>query len=73
MWSDDTDMMLCIAHAVIEDNGVNLKNIAQHFKNWCEGKPIGIGQTTHNILSIGDYVEKPFEVSKLVWKMSHYQ
>lgn len=22
-WTDDTDMMLCIAHAVIEDKGVN--------------------------------------------------
>ena len=27
-WTDDTDMMLCIAHAVCEDNGVNLQNIA---------------------------------------------
>lgn len=73
MWSDDTDMMLCIANAVIEDNGVNLKNIARHFKKWCDGRPIGIGRTTLNVLSIGDYVEKPFDVSKLVWKMSHCQ
>lgn len=27
-WTDDTDMMLCIADAVIEDQGVNFRNIA---------------------------------------------
>ena len=31
-WTDDTDMMLCIADAVIEDKGVNFYNIARHFK-----------------------------------------
>ena len=72
-WTDDTDMMLCIAHAVIEDKGVNLTNIARHFKMWAEGEPMGIGLNTYKVLSIGDYVEKPLEVSKLVWKMSHYQ
>lgn len=70
-WTDDTDMMLCIAHAVIEDKGVNLTNIARHFKMWAEDKPMGIGLTTYKVLSIADYVDKPFEVSELVWKMSH--
>ena len=36
-WTDDTDMMLCIADAVIEDKGVNFLNIARHFKTWAEG------------------------------------
>lgn len=72
-WTDDTDMMLCIAHAVIENKGVNLNNIARHFKMWAEGEPMGIGVNTYKVLSIGDYVEKPLEVSKLIWKMSHFQ
>lgn len=72
-WTDDTDMMLCIAHAVIEDKGVNLTNIARHFKMWAEGEPMGIGNNTYKVLNIGDYVEKPFAVSELVWKMSHYE
>lgn len=72
-WTDDTDMMLCIANAVIEDKGVNLTNIARHFKMWAEDEPMGIGVNTYHVLSIGDYVEKPFDVSKLVWKMSHYK
>lgn len=72
-WTDDTDIMLCIAHAVIEDKGVNLTNIARHFKMWAEGEPMSIGNNTYKVLSIGDYIDKPLEVSQLVWKMSHYQ
>ncbi len=72
-WTDDTDMMLCIAEAVIEDKGVNFTNIARHFKEWANGMPMGIGENTYKVLSIGDYVEKPFEVSKKIWEMSHCQ
>ena len=33
-WTDDTDMMLCIANAVIKDKGVNYTSIARNFKIW---------------------------------------
>lgn len=35
------------------------------------GDPMGIGETTYKVLSLSDYVEKPFEVSKMIWKMGH--
>ena len=69
-WTDDTDMMLCIAEAVIEDKGVSLQKIATHFKEWALGDPMGIGENTYKVLSIGDYVEQPIEVSKRIWEMS---
>ena len=69
-WTDDTDMMLCIANALIEDKEVDLSHIARNFKQWAEGEPMGIGQHTYKVLMIGDYVDKPQEVSKLVWEMS---
>ena len=72
-WTDDTDMMLCIAKAVIQDKGVNLRSIAQNFKEWADGEPMGIGETTYKVLSFGDYVDKPFEASKILWDMSHQQ
>ena len=56
-WTDDTDMMLCIADAVIEDKGVNFLNIARHFKTWAEGMPMGIGSHTYKVLTIGDYAK----------------
>lgn len=70
-WTDDTDMMLCIARAVVKDRGVDLTSIAQNFKEWAMGEPMGIGDTTYKVLMVADYVEKPFEVSKLVWEMGH--
>ena len=72
-WTDDTDMMLCIAEAVVKDIVVDYTNIARNFKKWADGEPIGIGENTYKVLSFADYVEKPFEVSKMVWEMSHRQ
>lgn len=72
-WTDDTDMILCIANAIIKDKGVNLYTVAQNFKDWANGIPMGIGVNTFKVLMIGDYVEKPFDVSKKVWEMSRYQ
>lgn len=46
-------MMLCIADAVIEDQGVNFRNIAQHFKKWADGIPMGIGEHTYKVLMTG--------------------
>ena len=64
-------MMLCIANAVVKDKGVNLTSIAQNFKDWAMGEPMGIGETTYKVLALADYVEKPFEVSKMIWEMGH--
>lgn len=36
-WTDDTDMMLCIANAVVKDKGVNFTSIAKNFKDWAMG------------------------------------
>lgn len=72
-WTDDTDMILCIANAVIEDKGVNLSHIARNFKAWADGEPLGIGNNTYKVLSFGDYVDKPFDAAKLVWEMSKKQ
>lgn len=69
-WTDDTDMMLCIANAIIEDKGVNLNRIAKNFKEWADDEPRGIGRHTYKVLTIGNYLEKPFDVAKLIWEMS---
>lgn len=73
-WTDDTDMMLCIAHAVTENKGVNIANIARHFSIWAHGEPMGIGENTYRVLtSCSEYVERPLEVSKKIWEMSKRQ
>ena len=72
-WTDDTDMMLCIANAIIKDKGVNLTTIAQNFKDWANGVPMGIGANTYKVLMFGDYVEHPLDVSRKVWELSRYR
>lgn len=72
-WTDDTDMMLCIANAIIKDKGVNLTTIAQNFKDWANGVPMGIGANTYKVLMFGDYVEHPLAVSRKVWELSRYR
>ena len=69
-WTDDTDMMLCIARAIIKEKRVCYTSIAQNFKEWANGEPMGIGENTYKVLSFADYVDKPFEVSKMIWEMS---
>lgn len=70
-WTDDTDMMLCIAHSMIENNGkINPLNIAQKFKEWFDGKPMGIGSNTYKVLALGDYTEHPFKAAELIWRLS---
>lgn len=70
-WTDDTDMMLCIARAIISSGGkADTKSIAHNFKEWFNGEPMGIGSNTYKVLSFGDYETAPFRCAEIVWEMS---
>lgn len=70
-WTDDTDMMLCIARAIIKDGGkVNPMSVAKNFKNWFNHNPMGIGSNTYKVLAFGDYTVNPFKAAELVWELS---
>lgn len=69
-WTDDTDMMLCIAMAIIADKDVKPKTIAHNFKEWYKSSPVDIGVTTAKILSLYEYEGSPFEVARMMWKRS---
>lgn len=70
MWTDDTDMMLCIADALIASGGeVNLNQIAKNFKTWFEGNPLGIGRHTYNVLCFAKYVKDPIQAAEIVWTL----
>ena len=69
-WTDDTDMMLCIAHAMREDRGVRLETVARNFKNWFRRNPRGIGRHSYNVLSIADYEQDPIRAARMVWELS---
>lgn len=71
-WTDDTDMMLCILDAY-EGREFNIKKIAQNFKDWSNGSPMGIGGHTYKVLFMGDYAENPEQCSKLWWDLSRHK
>ena len=70
-WTDDTDMMLCIANAMLEKRGIKLDAIAHNFKKWFKENPRGIGRHTYNVLSIADYERNPMRAAESVWKLSN--
>lgn len=69
-WTDDTDMMLCIARAIIADKDVKPKTIAHNFKEWYKSSPADIGVTTAKILSLYEYEASPYEVARMMWERS---
>lgn len=44
--TDDTEMMLCMAHSLAEKQGFNPADMAQRFMEWFYDSPIGTGGTT---------------------------
>lgn len=69
-WTDDTDMMLCLANAIIKDKDIKLSTIAQNFKEWFNGEPLGIGNNTFKVLSFKDYTDNPQKGAEIIWNLS---
>ncbi len=71
-WSDDTEMMLCIARAMIKDKCVNPLSVAKNFKEWLlSGNCYGIGNSTYSVLKKDEYVDNPFYESESFWIKSN--
>lgn len=68
-WTDDTDMMICIAKAR-HDNLFDLGETAANFKEWFRGAPMGIGGHTNTVLSMPDYTRAPIKAAEIVWRLN---
>ena len=67
-WTDDTDMMICIALARC-NNHFDLQVTAQNFIRWFNGEPLGIGRHTFNVLCMRDYLNNPIKASEITWQI----
>ena len=67
-WTDDTDMMLCIAESIIKYKDIVPDAVARNFKEWYNSSPIDIGATTAIILSLLEYDESPYEIAQMIWE-----
>lgn len=54
--TDDTEMSLCLARAILNSGGWELKSVADAFLAWMRGKPVDIGSTVRR--GIRDYLLK---------------
>jgi ADP-ribosyl-[dinitrogen reductase] hydrolase len=54
--TDDTEMSLCIAHAIDKAGGWSLRGIAEGFAGWLKTKPIDVGDTCRR--GIRNYMHK---------------
>ena len=43
--TDDTEMSLCVARAVVAAGGMSLTGIADNFAHWLKSKPVDVGDT----------------------------
>lgn len=68
IWTDDTDMMLCVAKAIIEYKSIPTYEVAHNFKEWYKSSPFDIGTSTALILSLFEYENIPFEIADGMWK-----
>ena len=68
-WTDDTDQFLCIDKSIKKYGFVNSLDIAQEFKNWFNDNPMGIGNTTYEILKLPEYTNKPEQCAEFIWRM----
>lgn len=61
--TDDTDMSLCVARAIVAANGWTLRGIAEQFAAWLKSKPVDVGDTCRrgirNFMLKGE-LETPF-------------
>ena len=72
-WTDDTDQMLCILDAILEEGALSVTGVSKKFIEWYLGEPMGIGNTVFSVLSDRNFLHAPHAVSKKVWELSGKQ
>lgn len=71
MWTDDTEMMLCVMNAYIKEKQLSPQTLARLFLDWYEVMGHTCGILTKKVLNFAPeiYEKDPVSVSKLVWQL----
>ncbi len=70
-WTDDTDQMLCILDSLLEQQQVDILDIARRFRHWAISDGMGMGQTVYSVVHSPDFLENPHLVAKRIWEASN--
>ena len=69
-WTDDTDQMLCILDSIIENQKLDIYDIARRFHEWVKNGGKGVGQLTHMAVSSVRFLADPHAAAKDAWLMT---
>jgi ADP-ribosylglycohydrolase len=69
-WTDDTDQMLCILDAIVEQKEVNTIRVAEKIYGWFRNGGMGVGSHTYRVLNFPEYAKYPHETACLAWEFS---
>lgn len=69
-WTDDTDQMLCIFDSLLEQQQLDIQDIAGRIYQWATHGGMGIGMTVLSVLQAPQFLRDPHAAARLVWKNS---
>lgn len=74
-WTDDSDQMICIMMSLTDKKSLDQKDIGKRIKKWSiqgfeelrDSGGLGLGATTHFVLSHPDFENTPAKAAKNIW------
>lgn len=66
-WTDDTEQMLCILESLVDNDGVDVPDIARRFYRWMIDDGLGIGNTVLSVLRHPRFLTHPHFAAEAVW------
>lgn len=67
-WTDDTDQMLCIFDSILEQQSVNVLDIAKRFHEWVRNDGMGVGNTVWSVVGSRYFLSAPHFAAQYVWE-----
>ncbi len=69
-WTDDTDQMLCILDSILENQHIDIHDIAARLIAWFKDGGMGIGQMVMSVISARNFLSDPHAAAKEAWEMT---
>jgi len=67
-WTDDTDQMLCILDSILDNQRVDVHDIARRFRSWVQNGGMGVGQLVLVVVSSRNFLSDPHAAAKAAWE-----
>ena len=69
-WTDDTDQMLCILDSILENQHIDIHDIAARLRSWVQNGGMGIGQMVMAVVSSRNFLTDSHAAAREAWEMT---